>query len=85
MKRQKESIPKKLFFVTKALIDGFDHDEVNFNQESLTVAEIIVHNATKRTMKKDQKLVRRHIENVRKHKTPLLTYGNLEIYSTCRL
>ena len=74
-----------LFFVTKALIDGFNHDEVNFNQESLTVAEIIVHNATKRTMKKDQKLVRRHIENIRKHKTPLLTYGSLEIYSTCRL
>ena len=45
------------------LIDN--HDEVNFSQESLTAAQIIVSNARKRTkMKKDQKLVRWHIRKM---------------------
>lgn len=29
-------------------MDEFNHDEVNFSQESLTAAQIIVSNATKR-------------------------------------
>ena len=61
LKCQKESVPKKLLFLTKAFIDGFDYDEVNFSQESLTAAQTIACNATKRAkMKKDQKLVPRH-------------------------
>ena len=48
LKCQKESIPKKLLFLTKALIDGFNHDEVNFSQEPLAPAQIIVSNATKK-------------------------------------
>ena len=41
MKSLKESISKK-FLLTKAFMDGFNHDEVNFSQESLTAAQIIV-------------------------------------------
>ena len=55
LKCQKESIPKELLFLTKALVDGFNHDEVNFSQESLRAAEIIVSNATKRTNEKRPK------------------------------
>ena len=60
-------IPKKLLFLTKALIKGFNHDEVGFSQESLTVVQIIVSNATKKTKIKDQELVCRHAENIKKH------------------
>ena len=77
LKRQKESISKKLLFITKKLINRFSHDEVNFSQESLTVAQIVVSNATNRTkMKKNKKLVRRHRKCL---KTPLLIYSSLKI------
>ena len=46
LKCQKESIRKRLSFLTKTLIDGFNYDEVNFSQESLTYAQIIVSNVT---------------------------------------
>ena len=73
---------KKFLFLTKALIDGFNYDEVNFSEESLTAAQIIVSNARKRKkIKKDQKLVRRHRKC---QETPLLIYSSLKIYSTCR-
>ena len=47
-KSRKESIPKKILCLTKTLVDALNHDEVNFSQESLTAAQIIVSNATKR-------------------------------------
>ena len=77
-----KTIPKKLLFLTKAFIDRFNYDEVNFSQGSLTAAPIIAFNTTKRAkMKKDQKLVRRHRKC---QETPLLICNSLKIYSTCR-
>ena len=46
---QKESVPKKLLFLTKGLINGFNYNEVNVHQESLIATEVIDSNATKRT------------------------------------
>ena len=82
MNKQNESIPKRLLFLTNALIDGFNRDVVNVSQESLTAVQIIVSNATQRTKAKgDHTLVRRHKKC---QETPLLVYNTLKIYSTCR-
>ena len=55
LKCQKESIPKELLFVTKSFIDRFNYYKVNFSLESLTVAQIIISNATKKTKIKKKK------------------------------
>ena len=82
LNKQNESIPKRLLFLTNALIDGFNRDVVNVSQESLTAAQIIVSNATQRTKAKgDHTLVRRHKKC---QETLLLVYNTLKIYSTCR-
>jgi len=52
LNHQSKTIPKRLLFLTNALIDGFHRDAVNAKQESLTVAQIVVSNATQRTKKK---------------------------------
>ena len=39
----------ELLFLTKGFIDRFNYDKVNFSLESLTVAQIIISNATKKT------------------------------------
>ena len=81
LKSQKESIPKELLFVTKSFIDRFNYYKVNFSLESLTVAQIIISNATKKTkIKKDQKLARQHRKC---QKTSLIIYNSLKMYSTC--
>ena len=83
MNEQNESIPKRLLFLTNALIDDFNGDVVNVSQESLTAAQIIVSNATQRTKAKgEHTLVRRHKKC---QETPLLVYITLKIYSTCHL
>ena len=46
LKKQNESIPKRLLFLINALIDGFNRDVINVSQESLTAAQIIVSNRT---------------------------------------
>ena len=38
LKYQKAPIPKKLLLLSKVLIDRFNHDKVNFSQESQTTA-----------------------------------------------
>ena len=82
LNHQNTTIPKRLLFLTNALIDGFNRDRVNASQESLTVAQIVVSNATDWTKKKgDNTSVRRHQKN---QETPLLIYNTLKIYSTCR-
>ena len=81
LKSQKESIPKELLFVTKSFIDRSNYYKVNFSLESLTVAQIIISNATKKTkIKKDKKLARQHRKC---QKTSLIIYNSLKMYSTC--
>ena len=62
------------------MIDRFNYDEVDFSQESLTAALIIVSNATKKNKneKRPKTICHRKCQE-----TPLLIYSSLEIYSTC--